>query len=148
MKTKNKIREAALIDRRTIRVRFSEVDSMQVVWHGEYIRYFEDGRESFGNHYDGLKYIDFYNNGYMVPMVEVTCQYKQPLTFGEDAIIETRYIKSPAAKIMFDYTIYRASDNTVAATGSSVQVFINSQTRELELNNPQFYLDWKQRWIK
>jgi len=148
MKTKNKIREAALIDRRTIRVRFSEVDSMQVVWHGEYIRYFEDGRESFGNHYDGLKYIDFYNNGYMAPMVEVTCQYKQPLTFGEDAIIETRYIKSPAAKIMFDYTIYRASDNTVAATGSSVQVFINSQTRELELNNPQFYLDWKQRWIK
>lgn len=148
MKTKNKIREAALIDRRTIRVRFSEVDSMQVVWHGEYIRYFEDGRESFGNHYDGLKYIDFYNNGYMAPMVEVTCQYKQPLTFGEDAIIETRYIKSPAAKIMFDYTIYRASDNTVAATGSSVQVFINSQTHELELNNPQFYLDWKQRWIK
>jgi acyl-CoA thioester hydrolase len=32
-----------------IRIRFSEVDSMGVVWHGNYIRYFEDGRESFGN---------------------------------------------------------------------------------------------------
>ena len=42
MKTKNKIREAALIDRKTITVRFSEVDSMKVVWHGEYIRYFEE----------------------------------------------------------------------------------------------------------
>ena len=50
MKTKNKIREAVLTDRKTITVRFSEVDAMQVVWHGEYIRYFEDGRESFGKH--------------------------------------------------------------------------------------------------
>lgn len=148
MKTKNVIREAALIDRKTITVRFSEVDSMKVVWHGEYIRYFEDGRESFGKHYDGLKYIDIYDSGYMAPMVELNCQYKQSLTFGEEAIVETRYIPTSAAKIMFDYTIYRASDNAVVATGSSTQVFINGQTRELELNSPQFYLDWKQRWIK
>jgi len=30
-------------------IRFSEVDSMGVVWHGNYIKYFEDGREAFGN---------------------------------------------------------------------------------------------------
>ena len=35
-------------------VRFSEVDSMQVVWHGEYVRYFEDGREAFGRKYPGI----------------------------------------------------------------------------------------------
>lgn len=148
MKTKNIIREATLIDCKTITVRFSEVDAMMVVWHGEYIRYFEDGRESFGKHYDGLKYMDIFNSGYLAPMVDLNCQYKQPLTFGEEAIIETRFIDSPAAKIQFDYTIYRASDNTVAATGSSVQVFINGKTRELELSSPQFYLDWKKRWIK
>lgn len=148
MKTKNKIREAVLTDRKTITVRFSEVDAMMVVWHGEYIRYFEDGRESFGKHYDGLKYMDIFNSGFLAPMVELNCQYKQSLTFGEEAIIETRYIRTAAAKIMFDYTIYRASDNTVAATGSSVQVFVNAKTRELELNNPPFYADWQKRWIK
>ncbi len=148
MKTKNKTREAVLIDRKTITVRFSEVDSMMVVWHGEYIRYFEDGRESFGKHYDGLKYMDYFNSGYLAPIVEVSCQYKQSLTFGEEAIIETRYIRTAAAKIVFDYTIYRASDGAVAATGSSTQVFINAQTRELELNNPPFYTEWKKRWIK
>ena len=132
MKTKNKIREAVLTDRKTITVRFSEVDAMQVVWHGEYIRYFEDGRESFGKHYDGLKYMDIFNSGFLAPMVELNCQY----------------FRTAAAKIMFDYTIYRASDNTVAATGSSVQVFVNAQTRELELNNPPFYADWQKRWIK
>ena len=49
---------------------------------------------------------------------------------------------------MFDYTIYRASDGAVAATGSSTQVFVNAQTRELELNNPPFYAEWQKRWIK
>ena len=41
-----------------LRVRFSEVDSMRVVWHGEYVRYFEDGREAFGEQYPGLGYLD------------------------------------------------------------------------------------------
>ena len=35
-----------------IDIRFSEVDSMNVVWHGSYMLYFEDAREEFGNKYD------------------------------------------------------------------------------------------------
>lgn len=148
MKTKHKERIAVLTDRYLFHVRFSETDAMQVVWHGEYIRYFEDGRESFGRHFSGLAYRDYYDNGVFAPIVEAHCEYKLPLTFGEDAIVETRYINSPAAKIQFDYTVYRASDGAIAATGYTTQVFINSATRELELSNPQFYLDWKKRWIK
>ena len=45
---KRKKTEASLTDRTSFQVRFSEVDSMKIVWHGEYIRYFEDGREAFG----------------------------------------------------------------------------------------------------
>lgn len=135
---------AALTDTTTIRVRFSEVDFMQVVWHGQYIRYFEDGRESFGNHY-GLCYMDVYRHGFMTPIVSLDCQYKKPLSVGDEAIIETRYINTDAAKILFEYTIYRADDHSVVATGSSIQVFLNLN-RELELTNPQFYLDWKKKW--
>jgi len=134
----------ALVDRTTIKVRFSEVDSMQVVWHGEYIRYFEDGRISFGDRY-GIGYLDVVNQGYMVPIVELDCQFKQSLVFGDEAIIETRYINTPSAKIFFEYIIYRASDEAVVATGSSTQAFINMD-RELELTNPEFYLEWKKKW--
>ena len=49
MKRKTNQQIAALTNRTTFRVRFSEIDSMQIVWHGEYVRYFEDGREAFGN---------------------------------------------------------------------------------------------------
>jgi acyl-CoA thioester hydrolase len=53
-------------------IRFSEVDSMGVVWHGNYVKYFEDGREAFGNKY-GLNYLDFHKNGILTPIVKLSC---------------------------------------------------------------------------
>ena len=44
-------------------IRFSEVDSMNVVWHGSYPLYFEDAREAFGEKY-GLEYMGFFAHGY------------------------------------------------------------------------------------
>lgn len=144
MRKRYKTREASLIDRTTIKVRFSEVDSMHIVWHGEYIRYFEDGRESFGKRY-GISYWDIYSSGYTAPIVDLNCQYKSPLTFGEEAIIETRYIATEAAKLVFEYTVFKADGETIVATGSTIQVFLNSDN-ELELTNPDFYQDWKKKW--
>lgn len=144
MKRKLNQRQASLTNRTIIKVRFSEIDSMQIVWHGEYVRYFEDGRESFGRQY-GLDYMGIYNAGYMVPIVNLTCQFKQSLSFGENAIIETRFINCEAAKIQFEYIIYRETDQNIVATGSTTQVFLNSE-KELELTNPDFYLEWKKKW--
>lgn len=137
---------AALADRTTIKVRFSEVDSMHIVWHGEYLRYFEDGRESFGRHY-GLGYLDICREGYMVPLVEIGCRFKKSLVYGESAVVETRYIPCDAAKIRFEYVIYRESDGEEVATGESVQVFLNRES-ELELVNPPFYTVWKKKWVE
>lgn len=142
---RRKLQEAALTNRTTLRVRFSEVDSMEVVWHGEYVRYMEDGREAFGRQY-GIGYTDIRDAGYVVPIVELDVQYKQFLKYGESAIVETRYIRTDAAKILFEYIIFRESDETVVATGSSVQVFVNKATGLLELNNPDFYKIWKEKW--
>ena len=56
-------------------VRFNEADPLGIVWHGHYLRYFEDGREDFGKTY-GLSYLDFYQHRIAVPVVSVDCQYK------------------------------------------------------------------------
>ena len=86
-----------------IPVRFSEVDSLRVVWHGHYLKYFEDGREGFGKQY-GLSYLDIFNaEGLAVPIVGVQIQYKKPLEYGDSAIIETTFINSPAAKLIYDF---------------------------------------------
>lgn len=118
---------------------------LQVVWHGEYVRYFEDGREAFGRKYAGLGYMDIYEAGYTAPIVEMDIQYKQSLRVNDTARVETRYIDTLAAKICFEYVITRESDGEVVATGSTTQVFLNG-VGELELTTPAFYEAWKKRW--
>jgi len=129
--------------RTEIRIRFSEVDSMGIVWHGNYIRYFEDGRESFGNKY-GINYLDFHHENVLVPLVKVNCDFKKPLFYGDTAIIETRFVNCEAAKLQYDYTIYRNNTNEIAATGSTIQVFLNPD-RELLLDFPPFFREWKKK---
>jgi acyl-CoA thioester hydrolase len=133
-----------LTDILEIKVRFGEVDSMKIVWHGNYLKYFEDGRESFGLKYN-IGYLDVYKQNLMIPIVKLDCEYKKPLEYGETAIVETNFINSEAAKILFEYKIFRKSDNVLVATGSSMQVFLTPE-RELLLTTPQFFIDWKKKW--
>jgi acyl-CoA thioester hydrolase len=131
-----------LIEKTVIPVRFNEADPLGIVWHGHYIRYFEDGREAFGSVH-GLSYLDFYNRGYVVPIVNVTCDYKRSLRYGEKMIVETKYIACEAAKIIFHYTVYNAETMELVAKGSSVQVFLDRANSLLQLTNPPFFEEWK-----
>lgn len=131
-----------LTEKIIIPVRFNEADPLGIVWHGHYIRYFEDGREAFGNTH-GLSYLDFYNRGYVVPIVSVTCDYKRSLRYGEKMLVETKYVACEAAKIVFYYTIYNAETNILVAKGSSIQVFLDREHSLLQLTNPPFFEEWK-----
>ena len=121
-----------LTEKTEVRVRFNEADPLGIVWHGHYIRYFEDGREAFGNKY-GIGYLDFYNHGYIVPVVNIQCDYKRSLRYGERVIVETQYIPCEAAKLKFEYKLYNADNGQVVATGSSVQVFLDRENSLLQI---------------
>ncbi len=124
-----------------IAVRFNEADPLGIVWHGHYIRYFEDGREAFGEAH-GCRYLDFYKHGFVVPVVNVNCNYKKSLKYGDRLIVETIYIPSQAAKMIFEYVLYNAKNGEVVATGSSVQVFLDSENSGLQLIRPAFFEQW------
>lgn len=127
-----------------INVRFNEADPLGIVWHGHYIRYFEDGREAFGNEH-GIGYLDFYKKGYVIPIVSIQCDYKRSLKYGEKVIVETFFIPTDAAKLKFEYKLYNAQTKQVVATGSSVQVFLDKENSTLQLTNPPFYEEWKKK---
>ncbi|MDR1937169.1 MAG: acyl-CoA thioesterase [Tannerellaceae bacterium] len=126
-----------------IDVRFSEVDSMNFVWHGAYSLYFEDGREAFGAKY-GLGYLDIFSNGYYAPLVDLKFSYKKPLLYGAKARVDITYRHTDAAKIIFDYKIVDVRDQSLITTGSSVQVFLDKHY-QLVWGNPPFYEAWKQK---
>lgn len=117
---------------------------MQIVWHGHYVKFMEEGREDFGHKY-GINYMLIKEKGYMAPVVKIVCDYKKTLSYEDKVIVETRYVDSDAAKIIYAFRIYRASDNELVATGESVQVFLD-MNRELVLTIPPFFEEWKKKW--
>jgi acyl-CoA thioester hydrolase len=128
-------------------VKFSEADPLGIVWHGHFIRYFEDGREAFGEKY-GIKYLDFYRNDIVVPVIKIDCNYRRILRYGHRIRLETTYEDTLAAKLLFKYAIYDAKTNEQVATGSSMQVFMDKGKLELMLTLPKFMVDWKNKWLK
>lgn len=132
----------ALTVSHNFRVRFSEVDSLGIVWHGHYITYFEEGREAFGRQH-GIAYLDVFGNGFTTPIVKSNCEHKLSLRYGDMARIETTLVDSPAAKMLFLFTIFDG-ENNIVCTGETTQVFLDNEGN-LMLTNPPFYDKWKRK---
>lgn len=126
-------------------VKFSEADPLGIVWHGHYIRYFEDGREAFGKEY-GIGYLAFYKEGFVIPIVHVECDYKRSLRYGDTVKVEMEYIPTDAAKMLFNYRLFNVETNELVATGSSVQVFLDKDGTTLQLATPAFFEEWKKKY--
>ena len=127
-------------------IRFSEVDSMNVVWHGSYMLYFEDAREEFGRKYQ-LEYTRIADNGYYAPLVDMEFHYRRPITYGMRPRIDIIYRPTEAAKIIFDYEIHDPDTDELMASGRSVQVFMD-KNYQLMWTNPDFYAEWKKRVLQ
>lgn len=131
-----------LSNRTEVLVRFNEADPLGIVWHGHYIRYFEDGREAFGKQY-GVGYLDFYREGYVVPVVNIQCNFKRSLRYGDTVVVETQYVPCEAAKLKFVYRLFNVKTGEMVASGNSVQVFLERESSVLQLINPPFFEEWK-----
>ncbi|MBE6302140.1 MAG: acyl-CoA thioesterase [Parabacteroides distasonis] len=135
-----------LIDICRVPIRFSDIDSMQRVWHGSYVTYLEDGRESFGKHYPGIGYADMQRIGIYAPIYDMHIKYFAPLMLNDVAIIHTQYIYRLGARLDYAYKIYRASDQTLCAEGTTIQLFIDPQG-VLIVDKPEYYQTWQDKYL-
>lgn len=121
---------------------------MGVVWHGNYLKFFEDAREHFGKIH-GLDNLTIHESGFFIPIVHSEIHHKSPMHYGETAIVHSRMIYKESAKILFQFEIINSKTGQLAAKGSTTQVYLNAQTRELELVKPDFIITWEeqQNWI-
>lgn len=133
------IEETAIIP-----VRFQEVDSMQVVWHGHYVTYLEEARRAFGRRH-GLDYTVFQEHGVGAPVVELSLNYLGPARVADTLAVTARFFKNDAPKLEFEYAICRQGDTTLLAMGRSLQVFVDGRG-ELILQTPSFLVDCYRRW--
>ncbi|TQI70735.1 acyl-CoA thioester hydrolase [Gramella sp. Hel_I_59] len=124
-----------------LKVKFHECDPLRIVWHGNYLKYFEEGREDFCNSH-GISYLDAERNGYATPIVSSSCEHKKPMAYGDQFTVETSFENTASAKMIFNYKIFKNEE--LICTGRTVQVFLD-RNNELSLINPEFYQSWKSK---
>jgi acyl-CoA thioester hydrolase len=127
-------------------VRFSEIDSMKCVWHGSYITYLEDGRESFGRRYPGIGYADMQEIGIYAPVYDVHLRYLCPLKLNDVVRIETTYVYRPGARLDYTYKLFRESDGQLCVEAATTQLFIDTDGK-LMVDTPGFFAQWQEKYL-
>lgn len=116
----------------TVRVRYQETDQMGVVYHANYLVWFEVGRTSFIRE-RGLSYRDLEDKGIILPVIEANCQYKSPARYEDVIRVETMLSDLSPAKIRFDYRAVRESDEELLAQGFTLHMWVNQDMKPLHL---------------
>lgn len=126
-----------------VKVRFSEVDSLRIVWHGRYLEYLEDAREAFGHEF-GLEYMYMYDQGFLAPMYDIKMKYLMPATTDDTLLVTITYRPARGAKLIFDYEIRREADNALLFMAETTQLFTTHEG-EFVLSCPDFLTEWKKK---
>ena len=112
---------AAAANRSTYRVIYGDTDQMGVVYYANYLAWFERGRCEYmrARAFDYQKLEDA---GFILPVVEATCRYRQPAKFDDLVVIETRIEKASRITVTFAYRILRDDSGVEAilAEGTTI----------------------------
>lgn len=127
----------AVVNEAQIRVRYAETDQMGVVYHSNYIIWFEVGRVELLRQL-GYTYKDFEADGMHLPVVEVRCRYKASALYDDQVVIRTRMNNVRGALIKFAYDVLRANDRTLLAEGESTHIVTDANMQKTSL--PEKYL--------
>src|SRR5699024_8041494 len=90
--------------RTPIEVRYQETDQMGVVYHGNYLVWFEIGRTKFIEHL-GLSYTEMEKHDIVSPVINAHISFKKPIRYGENATVETWLEKYDGIRSVYGYHI-------------------------------------------
>lgn len=110
----------------TVTVRYAETDMMGIVYHANYLPWFEIGRTQLLKEM-GVSYRKLEEEGYRLPVLEVSVKYFRPATYDDTVEILTVLEEKPLLRIRLRYEVRRAGE--LLATGVSVHAFLDRENR-------------------
>jgi len=129
-----------------IRVRFCETDKMQFVHHAKYVEYFEVARTEMLRHY-GLPYKTIEDNGYEMPVMEISVKYKNAAFYDELLVVEACVKEYLSPKVHIEYKVYKKESNLLCAEGFSTLAFIKLETKKAS-RPPEFYMSIMKKYFE
>jgi acyl-CoA thioester hydrolase len=116
----------------TLRVRYAETDAMGVVYHTNYLIWFEVGRGEYSRQM-GTDYRHWEEAGLLLPVTEATCRYLSPARYGDLVTVATWVEEIRSRMIAFAYEARMQETGRVLATGKTVHVCINRDGRPAQI---------------
>jgi acyl-CoA thioester hydrolase len=122
-----------------ITVEFYDLDPLQVVWHGNYINYFEVGRRSLLEKI-GYTYYEMEQSGYSFPVIEVSAKYMGPLRYKDQARIKTILVEYEN-RLRLRYEIRNVRTGILVTTGQCTHMAFDVKAGESCFVCPQILVD-------
>ncbi|KAF0239847.1 MAG: hypothetical protein FD180_5152, partial [Planctomycetota bacterium] len=107
-------------------VRLSETDEFGVVWHGNYVLYFEVARTEMARAF-GLTSKDLKALGFFPPVVELAVQCRLPARNDDLLLVACTVDPLETASITVRYRVIRKADGALIATGHTRQAIVNEK---------------------
>lgn len=124
-------------------VPFFDVDMMEVVWHGHYVKYFEEARcallDKLGHNYRQMR-----DAGYAWPVIDLQLRYIRGAQFGQRIRVRADLVEWEN-RLKINYLITDMESGERMTRGSSVQVAVEIATREMLLASPKVFVEAVER---
>ena len=123
-----------------IRVPYADTDGMGIVYHANYIKYFEIGRTECFREL-GCPYSQFEAEGIWLPVASVRCDYKSPAIYDDLLTVNTWAGELKSATIVMAYEIYRKDTGELIVTGETKHPITDDKLKPIRLRNvrPELY---------
>jgi len=116
----------------SVRVRYSETDRMGIVYHANYIVWFEIGRTEFCRA-AGYPYTAMEDQGVLILVTGVDCRYRRAARYDDRVTIRTRMGDVGSRGLSFFYEVTRTDDGALLAEGSTRHVFVDGTNRPITI---------------
>lgn len=121
-----------------LRVRYQETDKMGVVYHANYLNWFEIGRTEWVRH-KGVSYSELEASGIFLPVVDLGVSYHKPAYYDDMVTIMTRLSEITPVRMMFEVQIMR--EDTLLVSGWTKHVWVGERFKPIRLDKaaPEWY---------
>jgi acyl-CoA thioester hydrolase len=113
---------------------FFDIDSMDIVWHGHYVKYLELARCALLDRFD-YGYARMRESGYGWPVIELHLKYVRPATFGQPLAVRARIVEWEN-RLKIAYEIRDAKTGARVNAATSIQVAVDLATHEMQYVSP------------
>lgn len=125
-----------------LRSLYADTDRSQVVYHANYLKYFELGRASLMRQ-ASYPYKQIEESGYIYPIIKTELSYYSPVYYDDLMYIHTKPAGIEMVKLQFDYLITLAATGEIACTGFTMHCAVNSKGIPVEID-PKTIRLWQQ----